>query len=298
MHRLASSVVVLGLVLSPVIAVAGKPAKGAAASPVQLVRKDLVVGQAQAQSAMFALKYDVTLSGPGMEPKSMSFLSDVQGVSTSTVLAAKGRVPTRVKVAFGLQGTVSTDEQGVKRETAAISGKTYVAQAGAKGVIAVTDEAGQPVGEEETKLVREQLGNELGKENALEKALPKGAMKPGASQPRFAELFESFMEEQMAGSDFADAKVTLTEVRERPQGKVAVFSITSSLIFVSDPSSPMLMSSDVAGTMEVLLDGAWIQSLDLSGDIHFQPTTQRYQQGFRTEGTGLFRLLLTSEPKR
>ena len=281
----------------PVIAVARKPAKGATASTVKLERKDLVVGAAQAQTGLFSLKYDVTLSGPGMEPQSMSSLVEATGDSTSTVLAAKGRVPTRVKVSFDEQVSTVTDAGGPpKREVAAISGKTYVAEA-ARGSITVTDEAGEPVPEAEAKQVREQLADDLGQENALEKALPRGALQVGAPQPRLAEVFESFMEERMEGTDFADAKLTLTGVRDRPQGKVAVFSITSSLVFVNASTSPMLMSSDLKGSMEVLVDGAWLQAIELSGALDFQPVTQLYQQGYRTKGTGAVRLRLTSQPQ-
>ncbi|NVJ21854.1 hypothetical protein HUW62_11550 [Myxococcus sp. AM011] len=263
---------------------------------IRFTRKDVVVGQAEEQRLRMEMTQDFHVTGPEMEPEPMSLKSVMVQNQVLTTLAAKGRVITQQKIAYGEVRDVTKDGDGKEtREVAAVSGKSYLGEF-KTGRILVTDLRGMAV----TKEVRETVLSDLeglGEEDPIVAAFPEAPLKIGDSVERVAQAFQASLQKG-GGADgvkFKDTRIQLSEIRHEVRGPVGVFAVSTTLEVPSDEETPVSMSVTYQGTMNVLAAGTVLISFSMAGPLTLTPTPEMHKLGMRIEGKGDSRLVLTTQ---
>ncbi|NTX64929.1 hypothetical protein HUA74_30175 [Myxococcus sp. CA051A] len=299
MRRMWSWVAVAGVSLSSVALgdeVKGDREEQGRTRTLRFTKKDAVVGQAEEHRLLVEMKQDFTMTAPDMEPEAISGTSTMVQTDVLTPLAAKGRIVTRAKIAYGEVVEVTTEEGKETRKLSPVNGKAYLGEY-KKGRIVVTSLQGKPVKKEEQTAVLEDLDG-LGKENPLVAAIPDEPLKVGDSVERLAKMFEAEFQKKGEADDgmtFRGISVRLTEIRQDARGPMGVFSVAATFVFAADEESPVSMEITYQGTMNVLADGPETTSISLAGPMTLTPTPEMYQLGMRVTGKGDSRLVLTTK---
>lgn len=296
MRRMWSWVVVAGMSLSSVsLADEVKGDREELGRTVRFTKKDAVVGQSEEQRLRMEMKQDFHITGPEMEPEPIALSSTMLQTQVITPLAAKGRIVTRTKIAYGDVVDVTKDGDGKEtREVSAVNGKSYLGEL-KKGDLVVTDLQGKPVTKEVRELVLLDLDG-LGEEDPIVAAFPEAPLKIGDSVERVAQAFEASLRKSGGdGVKFKDTRIQLSEIRHEARGPVGVFTVSTTLEVPSDEESPVSMSITYQGTMNVLAAGTVLTSFSLAGPLTLTPIPDFYKLGMRIEGKGDSRLVLTTQ---
>lgn len=295
MHRVYPFVVSLGLSLAPLAAHAATPAAPAAevkAPTIQFKQVNARVGDQEELDNAVDMRLALDLRASDMD-KPMSVAMSVTSSSrhTVTVLAAKGKVVSKVKLAFGDVGEVAEEQGEVQRKASPVSGKTYLAE-WKKDRVVITDAKGKPVPKEEADEVTKHLP-ELGKPDALEAAFPKTPLAVGATLDGFSDaLAKQIVDEQGDDTRVTQTRARLVEVRQDPRGVVGVFDVAMT-VSRQEINAPFLMTIPLQGQMLVLAEGIQLLELTLSGPVKVALTDDAVEQGFEARGEGAMRLRLT-----
>ncbi|NTX09588.1 hypothetical protein HUA76_02220 [Myxococcus sp. CA056] len=300
MRRMWSWVVVAVMSLSSVsLGAQGDEVKGEGdeqGRTIRFTKKDAVVGESEEQRLRMEMTQEFSVTAPEMEPESISLKSAMVQNQVLTTLAAKGRIVTQRKIAYGEVQDVTKDGNGKEtREVAAVSGKSYLGEF-KKGRIAVTDLDGMAV----TKQVREMVVSDLeglGEEDPIVAAFPEAPLKIGDSVERVAKAFQDSL--QKGGGDdgvvFKDTRIQLSEIRHEARGPVGVFTVSTTLEVPADEESPVAMSVTYQGTMNILAAGTVLTSFSMAGPLKLTPTPELFELGMRVTGKGDSRLVLTTK---
>ncbi|NTX34952.1 hypothetical protein HUA78_10915 [Myxococcus sp. CA033] len=300
MRRMWSWVVVAVMSLSSVsLGAQGDEVKGDGdeqGRTIRFTKKDAVVGESEEQRLRMEMTQEFSVTAPEMEPESISLKSAMVQNQVLTTLAAKGRIVTQRKIAYGEVQDVTKDGNGKEtREVAAVSGKSYLGEF-KKGRIAVTDLDGMAV----TKQVREMVVSDLeglGEEDPIVAAFPEAPLKIGDSVERVAKAFQDSL--QKGGGDdgvvFKDTRIQLSEIRHEARGPVGVFTVSTTLEVPADEESPVAMSVTYQGTMNILAAGIVLTSFSMAGPLKLTPTPELFELGMRVTGKGDSRLVLTTK---
>ncbi|WAM27371.1 hypothetical protein [Myxococcus sp. NMCA1] len=295
MHRVYPFVVSLGLSLAPLAAHATAPAAPVAevkAPTIQFKQMNARVGYQEELDNAVDMRLALDLRASDMD-KPMSVAMSVTSSSrhTVTVLAAKGTVVSKVKMAFGDVGEVAEEQGKVQRKASPISGKTYLAE-WKKARVVITDAKGKPVPKEEEAEVTKHLP-ELGKPDRLESAFPKKPLAVGATLDGFSDaLAKQIVDEQDDDTRVTQTRARLVEVRQDPRGAVGIFDVAMT-VSRQEINAPFLMTIPLQGQMSVLAEGIQLLELTLSGPVKVELTDDAVEQGFEARGEGAMRLRLT-----
>ncbi|MFP2958640.1 hypothetical protein ACLEPN_12515 [Myxococcus sp. 1LA] len=299
MHRVSSFVVSLGLLLAPLAADAAAPAAPAPASEekapsIQFKQVNARVGAQEELDNAVDMRLALDLRASDMDkPMAVSMSVTSSSRHTVTVLAAKGAVVSKVKMAFGDVGEVAEEQGEVQRKASPISGKTYLAEL-KKERLVITDAKGKPVSQEEEAEVKKHLP-ELGRPDRLEAAFPKTPLAVGASLEGFSDaLAKQLVDEQGDGTRVTQTRATLVEVRQEPRGAVGIFDVAMT-VSREEANAPVLMTIPLQGKMSVLAEGIQLLELTLSGPVKVALTEDAVQAGFEARGEGAMRLRLTGK---
>lgn len=300
MRRMWSWVVVAVVSLSSVsLGAQGDEVKGDGdeqGRTIRFTKKDAVVGESEEQRLRMEMTQEFSVTAPEMEPESISLKSTMVQTQVLTTLAAKGRIVTQRKIAYGEVQDVTKDGNGKEtREVAAVNGKSYLGEF-KKGRIVVTDLDGMAV----TKEVRETVLSDLeglGAEDPIVAAFPEAPLKIGDSVERVAKAFQESL--QKGGGDdgvvFKDTRIQLAEIRHEARGPVGVFTVSTTLEVPADEESPVAMSVTYQGTMNILAAGIVLTSFSMAGPLKLTPTPELHELGMRVTGKGDSRLVLTTK---
>ncbi|AEI62824.1 hypothetical protein [Corallococcus macrosporus] len=297
MHRVYPFVVSLGLSLAPLAAGAAAPAAPAPeakAPSIQFKQVNARVGDQEVLDNAVDMRLALDLRASDMDtPMSVSMSVTSSSRHTMTVLAARGNVVSKVKMAFGDVGEVAEEKGDVQRKASPISGKTYLAEL-KKERLLITDAKGQPVSREEEGEVKKHLP-ELGRPDRLEAAFPKTPLAVGARLEGFSDALAKLMVDE-AGDDtrVTQTRATLAEVRQEPRGAVGVFDV-SMTVLRQEVNAPFLMTIPLQGKMSVLAEGIQLVELTLSGPVKVELTDDAVEAGFEARGEGAMRLRLTGK---
>ncbi|TQF17385.1 hypothetical protein FJV41_03620 [Myxococcus llanfairpwllgwyngyllgogerychwyrndrobwllllantysiliogogogochensis] len=262
---------------------------------IRFTKKDAVVGESEEQRLRMEMTQEFSVTAPEMEPESISLKSAMVQNQVLTTLAAKGRIVTQRKIAYGEVQDVTKDGNGKEtREVAAVSGKSYLGEF-KKGRIAVTDLDGMAV----TKQVREMVVSDLeglGEEDPIVAAFPEAPLKIGDSVERVAKAFQDSLQKGGGGDGvvFKDTRIQLSEIRHEARGPVGVFTVSTTLEVPADEESPVAMSVTYQGTMNILAAGIVLTSFSMAGPLKLTPTPELFELGMRVTGKGDSRLVLTT----
>lgn len=293
MHRILSLAVTVGLLFAPSAVVA----QGSKAPSFQFVKKDTAVGDVVTTDTRVEMKMDFALFGPQMEPESMVMTSTSVDRYTVTVLEAHQGLIDKVKIAFEDVYEEQADNGNTQRKAHPVSGKVYAAGL-VKGKVAVTDEAGNPVSQEEQTDVAGRLP-ELGKVDPLEAALPTTPLKVGASLDRFAKVLttEVLQQEGDPNTRFSGTRVRLSEVTRDARGTLGIFRITTTMT-TKDPESPVVLTVPLEGQMTARAEGAELLEFTLAGPMRLAVTPKVRKQGLSVKGSGEMKMHVSSSPRR
>ncbi|WNZ63130.1 hypothetical protein QEG98_04910 [Myxococcus sp. MxC21-1] len=295
MHRVYPFVVSLGLSLAPLAAHATAPAAPAPevkAPTIQFKQVNARVGDQEELDNAVDMRLALDLRASDMD-KPMSVAMSVTSSSrhTVTVLAAKGKVISKVKMAFGDVGEVAEEQGKVQRKASPVSRKTYLAE-WKKDRVVITNAAGKPVPKEEADEVTKHLP-ELGKPDRLEAAFPKNPLAVGATLDGFSDaLAKQIVDEQGDDTRVTQARARLVEVRQDPRGAVGIFDVAMTVLR-QEINAPFLLTIPLQGQMSVLAEGIQLLELTLSGPVKVELTDDAVEQGFEARGEGAMRLRLT-----
>ncbi|GHG98481.1 hypothetical protein [Comamonas sp. JC664] len=284
MHRVIPFVVSLGLLLAPL-------AWGAEQAPViQFKRGEHRVGSATATESVVNLRLALELLAKDMDaPLSVSLAMKTAQGYTATVLAAKGNVIHKVRMAFD-DVVEEVQEKGVpQRKVSPLSGKVFVAEL-RKGTLTVTDPAGKPVPQGVLDEVKKHLP-ELGKPDAMEAAYPAKPLAVGAVLEGFTDALAQKMVEDPGENNtrITGTRARLVEIRQEPRGAVGVFDVTMTMTR-EDSGAPIVMTIPLKGQMSVLAQGMQVLALTLSGPVKVSLTEDAVSHGFQGKGDGEMQL--------
>ncbi|WP_141593322.1 hypothetical protein [Myxococcus sp. AB056] len=295
MHCVYPFVVSLGLSLVPLAAHATAPAAPAAevkAPTIQFKQVNARVGDQEELDNAVDMRLALDLRASDMD-KPMSVAMSVTSSSrhTVTVLAAKGKVVSKVKMAFGDVGEVAEEQGEGQRKVSPVSRKTYLAEWKKERVV-ITNAAGKPVPKEEEDEVSKHLP-ELGMPDRLEAAFPKKPLAVGATLDGFSDaLAKQIVDEQGDDTRVTQARARLVEVRQDPRGAVGIFDVAMTVLR-QEINAPFLLTIPLQGQMSVLAEGIQLLELTLSGPVKVELTDDAVEQGFEARGEGAMRLRLT-----
>ncbi|WIG94892.1 hypothetical protein [Myxococcus sp. SDU36] len=295
MHRVYPFVVSLGLSLAPLAAHAqapGAPAAEVKAPTIQFKQVKARVGDQEELDNAVDMRLALDLRAADMD-KPMSVAMSVTSSSrhTVTVLAAKGNIVSKVKLAFGDVGEVAEEQGEVQRKASPISRKTYLAE-WKKARVVITDAKGTPVSKEEADEVTKHLP-ELGRPDRLEAAFPKQPLAVGATLDGFSDaLAKQIVDEQGDDTRVTQTRARLVEVRQESRGAVGIFDVAMT-VSRQERNAPFLMTIPLQGQMSVLAEGIQLLELTLSGPVKVALTDDAVEQGFEARGEGAMRLRLT-----
>ncbi|QQR45338.1 hypothetical protein JKA73_04155 [Myxococcus xanthus] len=294
MHRVYPFVISLGLSLAPLAAHATAPAAPVAevkAPTIQFKQVNARVGYQEEVDNAVDMRLALDLRASDMD-KPMSVAMSVTSSSrhTVTVLAAKGKVISKVKMAFDDVGEVAEQQGKVQRKASPISRKTYLAE-WKKDRVVITNAAGKPVPKEEADEVAKHLP-ELGKPDRMEAAFPKNPLAVGATLDGFSDtLAKQIVDEQGDNTRVTQARARLVEVRQDPRGAVGIFDVAMTVLR-QETKAPFLLTIPLQGQMSVLAEGIQLLELTLSGPVKVALTDDAVEQGFEARGEGAMRLRL------
>lgn len=308
MHRVMSFVVSMGLALAPSLVQAQGSSQGeqkaagkaAVASPqaarsIQFKKKDAVIGRTDELTSHFEMRLDFAFGAQGAEePTKIESTNGEDSRQTQTVLAARGRIIDKVKVAYGDRIEFGEEDGKEERTVSPVSGKTYLAEA-KKGRIVVTNARGKAVPKEEADLVTKDLP-ELGKLDPLEEAIPETPLEVGAPLERFSLALADYLKRDSdPDTEVRDTQVHLAEIRQGPRGLTGILAIEATFVVRID-DTPFTLTIPLKGTMPVLAEGAEVLEIALSGPVNMVLDPELKKLGLQVTGQGEMKILVTSRP--
>ncbi|AKQ69229.1 hypothetical protein A176_006141 [Myxococcus hansupus] len=283
MHRVIPFVVSMGLLLAPLAARAQAPT-------IQFKRGDLRVGSANVTENAVDLRLALDLRAKDMaEPLKVAVSASSTQRYTTTVLAAKGQVAHKVRVAFDDVVEVSQQQGESQRKVSPVSGKTYVAELRKEG-LTITQASGKPVPEGEQAEVKKSLPK-LGKPDEMAAAFPSTPMAVGATLDGFSDALARQLVDDSSEKTtrVTEARAKLVEIRQESHGLAGVFDVSMSLSR-EDASTPIVTTIPLKGQMTVLAKGVRLLDLTLSGPVAVALTEDAVEHGFQGKGDGEMRL--------
>lgn len=283
MHRVIPFVVSMGLLLAPLAARAQAPT-------IQFKRTDYRVGSANVTESAVDLRLSLDLRAKDMaEPLKVEVSASSTHGYTTTLLAAKGHVAHKVRVAFDEVVEVSQQQGNTQRKVSPLSGKTYVAELRKDG-LTITQASAKPVAQEEQSEVKKYLPK-LGKPDEMAAAFPSKPMAVGATLDGFTDALARQLVDDSSEKTtrVTEARAKLVEIREEPHGVVGVFDVSMSLSR-EDASTPIVTTIPLKGQMSVLAKGIRLVDLTLSGPVAVTLSEDAVEQGFQGKGGGEMRL--------
>ncbi len=234
-----------------------------AAEAVQFNYRLPQVGQQASHEVQFDLDLNITLRQAG---KTVS--SDQQQLSRSidrhvTVMQAAGDRATKVQVHYDkAQELLTRGQHSGDSRALPIEGKTYIVERrGAELVI--TDSEGQAVSDEERGLVAANMDS-VGHSNQLGRYLHGKTVTVGETLKLPKEMAADLLGMREANGDAQRVELTLREIRQEPDRRVADFD---ALVIVKMGSGGML---NVKGDLQLNVDTCHITAADFSGPVSSQ----------------------------
>ncbi|WP_164008591.1 hypothetical protein [Pyxidicoccus trucidator] len=290
MHRLVSSIVIVGLALAPSI-VSAQAGDGLKGQTFQLKKKAPAVGDVETVALGLEMRLDFVLSGPDMDSEPLELSNTSSSNYSMTVLAARKGLLERVKVVYGDMYEDAVEEGKKERTVSPVNGKTYVAGL-EKGRMVVTTEDGKPVSPEELAAIKENLP-ELGKVDALEAALPDKPLRVGDSLDRFAKvLTKEVLQPDDPAARFTGTRVRLSEIVQDARGAVGIFSVSTTMT-VQEKDSPVTVTIPLEGKMSLLAEGARMFGFSLAGPASVGLSKELRAAGISVAGEGGMKLTVT-----
>ncbi len=284
MHRVIPFVVSLGLLLAPL-------AWGAEQAPgIQFKPAAHRVGSAMATENVVDMRLALELLAKDMDaPLSVALSMKSTHGYTATVLAAKGNVIHKVRMAFDDVVEEVLEKDVPQRKVSPLSGKRFVAEL-RKGKLTVTDPAGKPVPQDVQDEVKKHLP-ELGNPDAMEAAFPAKPLAVGAVLEGFTDALAQKMVEDPGENNtrITGTRARLREIRQEPRGAVGVFDVSMTLSR-EDSGTPIVMTIPMKGEMSVLAQGMQVLELKLSGPVKVSLTEDAVAHGFQGKGGGEMQL--------
>jgi hypothetical protein len=220
------------------------------AEPVQFNFRLPQVGDSSSHSAQYELDVKATLKQGAELVSTRSQKVSRQLDRQINVLAVAGDRPMKAQVQYtkGREITGPSEQSGTAR-TMPIEGKTYIVERQG-ATLAVSDQAGQPVPDDQRRLVEANMDS-IGHRNQLGRFLHGKAVEVGETVALPKEMAADLLGMREANGDAQRIELTLRSMKSTPTGPMA----------------------DFAAVMQVKIGGG--STLDVKGDLQIDPGTCR-----------------------
>ncbi|MDF1667371.1 MAG: hypothetical protein P1V97_36835 [Planctomycetota bacterium] len=249
---------------------------------VHFKKQDPVVGSRRVSKEGLTMKNKMSIEANGQVIQTLNQDMKANKHFIFTVLAVKGKVVTKLKVAVkAMDEKLDQGEAGSNEKSNPMVGKTFILET-IKDVISVTDGDGNPVEESLVKEARKAFAKELAEDKVedFSNIIPDRPVKIGETLQVPAAVAKKLFES--GGDDFKVEKfvIKLIAVKEIRGEKIGVFAMSMNMAV--KPSASLNMSIKFKGTMSLGVNNSWPYDLSMSGPLVFSGK----EQGMDLTGKG------------